>query len=86
MNSNYLNQTIQKDLNYEIQESYLTTKQAADYLGVSHQFLEINRCKGGGPPFIKLSRLVRYKKSDLDEWMNKHRQINTLRSNVETGE
>lgn len=61
---------------------YLNTQQAADYLGVSHQFLEISRCKGGGPPFIKLSRLVRYKKCDLDEWMNKHRQFNTLGSKV----
>jgi predicted DNA-binding transcriptional regulator AlpA len=57
--------------------NYLTTLQAADYLGVSHQFLEISRCKGGGPPFIKLARLVRYKKYDLDEWMDSHKQLNT---------
>jgi len=64
---------------------YLNTQKAADYLGVSRQFLEISRCKGVGPTFIKLSRLVRYKRNDLDEWMNKHRQINTLGSKVEAG-
>jgi len=59
---------------------YLTTFQAASYLGVSHQYLEIGRCKGDGPPFIKLSRLVRYKKSDLDQWMESRKQLNTIGS------
>jgi len=57
---------------------YLTTSQAAKYLQVSTQWLEIGRVKGYGPPFIKLSRLVRYKKSDLDQWMGAHRQLNTV--------
>ena len=57
---------------------YLNTQQAAKYLQVSTQWLEIGRVKGYGPPFIKLSRLVRYKKSDLDQWMGAHRQLNTV--------
>ena len=53
--------------------NYLTTKQAAAYLGVSRQFLEIARLKGHGPQFCKpgCSRLVRYYVPDLDIWMRK---------------
>ena len=32
---------------------YLTTREAAAYLGVSRQWLDIGRTKGYGPPFIK---------------------------------
>lgn len=53
---------------------YFTTKQAADYLGMSTQFLEIARHKGNGPPYIKLRRAVRYKRSELDEWMLSHQE------------
>lgn len=62
--------------------SYLCTQQAAQYLQVSTQWLEIGRVKGYGPPYIKLSRMVRYKTSDLDEWMSNHRQGNTLEGKV----
>jgi excisionase family DNA binding protein len=46
-----------------------TTKEAAAYLKVSHQYLEIARVKGGGPPYVKLSRAVRYRRQDLDTWL-----------------
>ncbi len=39
---------------------FLTTAEAADYLRLSRQFLEIARHRGNGPPYIKLSRAVRY--------------------------
>jgi len=48
---------------------YFTTKQAATYLGLSPQYLEIARHRGEGPPYIKLARAVRYKRSELDDWM-----------------
>ena len=50
---------------------YMTTPQAAAYLGLSTQFLEIARCRGGGPKYIKLAQAVRYSKSDLDEFKSK---------------
>jgi len=49
--------------------SYLTTTEAANYLRMSKQFLEIARHRGDGPPFIKLSRAVRYHRPSLDRWM-----------------
>ena len=44
----------------------LTTKQAAQILGVSIAFLERDRWAGARVPFIKIgSRAVRYRHSDL---------------------
>jgi hypothetical protein len=47
-------------------EEYLDTQKSAAYLGLSAEYLEIARHRGsGGPPFTKLARVVRYKRSDL---------------------
>lgn len=51
------------------QSEYLTTIETARYLNCSRQYLEIGRCKNYGPPYCKLGRAVRYRKSALDEWM-----------------
>ena len=50
-------------------QQVFTTVEAAEYLRVSRQFLEIARVKGGGPPYAKLSRAVRYRRVDLDDWL-----------------
>jgi predicted DNA-binding transcriptional regulator AlpA len=63
-------------------QEYLKTKQAARYLGLSTQFLEIARHKGDGPPYLKMSKAVRYKRSDLDAWMEGFRQRHTSESEV----
>lgn len=55
----------------------MDTAQAAAYLGLSRQFLEIARCKGGGPAFVKWGRVVRYRKAALDEWLASHEKRNT---------
>jgi hypothetical protein len=47
---------------------------AADYLGVSTEFLEKAAVKGGGPAYFRLSsRLVVYDIADLDAWLAAHR-------------
>jgi Helix-turn-helix domain len=53
---------------------YLTTPEAAFYLKLSRQYLEGARYRadGSGPPFIKLERAVRYRKTALDAWMTAH--------------
>ncbi len=43
----------------------LTTAQAAQFLSVSPRTLEDWRLRGGGPPFRKYGRLVRYLRGDL---------------------
>ena len=52
---------------------YLTTPQAAEYLGLSPRTLEALRLRGGGPAYCspKGSRIVRYRRVDLDSWMSR---------------
>lgn len=51
---------------------FLSTAEAALYLDMSPQWLEKARHLGYGPPFVKLAKMVRYKRSALDEWMSKY--------------
>jgi hypothetical protein len=53
---------------------YLTTPVAAFYIKLSRHFLEGARYRadGSGPPFIKLERAVRYRRTALDAWMTAH--------------
>lgn len=47
-----------------------TTKQAANYLGVSPSFLEKDRWAGSRVPYIKIgTRTVRYRLKDLDAFI-----------------
>jgi hypothetical protein len=47
----------------------LTTAEAADWLGVSTQFLEIARHRGDGPRYMRLGpRCIRYTIPWLREW------------------
>ena len=51
-------------------DMHFDTKQAAAYLNCSARFLEIKRIQGGGPRFVRLSpKMIRYRKSDLDDWV-----------------
>lgn len=55
------------------QSELLTTEQAAPYLGVTPRTLEVWRCtKRHAIPYIKVGRLVKYRKSDLDAWLVSH--------------
>lgn len=47
----------------------LTREQAARYLGLQVQTLSVWACRGCGPKFVKLGRAVRYRKSDLDAYV-----------------
>lgn len=47
---------------------FLSTEQAAFYLGVSPRKLQDLRGTGGGPPFRRHCRYVRYHIDDLDTW------------------
>lgn len=48
----------------------LTTQQAADYLGMRKQTLDLWRSSGRNQiPYFKLGRAVRYLRSDLDAFL-----------------
>lgn len=47
---------------------FLSTEQAAFYLGLSPRKLQAMRSDGSGPRFRRHSRYVRYHIDDLDAW------------------
>jgi len=51
-------------------EALMTTRQAADFLGVKETTLEQWRWNGKGPEFCKLNRAVRYRRSAVDAFAN----------------
>ena len=55
----------------------LKTPQAAQYLGLAVSTLNKWRCHGGGPEFIKLGRAVRYRRDDLDAFVEARRKSST---------
>lgn len=56
---------------------FLTTTEAAAYLGLQRTTLEAWRCRGGGPRFVKFGRSVRYRASDLGDWIETRTRSNT---------
>lgn len=50
-----------------------TTREAAEYLKLSIGYLEALRQSGRGPIYHKLGRAVRYRKEDLDAWVDARR-------------
>ena len=49
---------------------FLSTNQAAFYLGVGPRKLQAMRRDTGGPPFRRHGHYVRYHIDDLDAWSN----------------
>ncbi len=47
----------------------LSNAEAAEYLGLKAATLNKWRVYGAGPPFLKVGRLIRYRKSDLDAYL-----------------
>jgi hypothetical protein len=55
----------------------LTTREAASLLRCSAQRLETARLRGDGPKFIKHGRSVRYRRADLEQYLDQHVRSNT---------
>ncbi len=52
------------------QQNVLTAVQAARYIGVSQAVLRFWRSRGEGPRFFRAGeKLVRYRRVDLDSWI-----------------
>lgn len=47
----------------------LHERDAAEYLGMSVSWIQRSRWDGTGPKFVKFSNAVRYRKADLDEYI-----------------
>ena len=59
----------------------LTAQAAADYLGVTTDWLARRRMAGDGPKFARLGRLVRYDVRELERYL----EASTQRSTSEEG-
>lgn len=58
-------------------ERLLTRTEVQQYFGLSRRFLEVSASHGDGPAQIKIGRSVRYKVSDLREWIDAKRISST---------
>lgn len=60
----------------------LYTVEAAFLLGLSPRTLEAFRLRGGGPPYIAVTRkAIRYRRQDLEIWIAARRRISTSDAN-----
>ena len=67
-------------------QTLLTTREAADYLGVSKAFLERDRWAGARIPFIKVgARAVRYRLADLNAYVEGQLRQSTSDTGVRHG-
>lgn len=58
--------------------AFLTTKQAAIDLGISHRTLEKWRACGAGPSYFKLGRAVRYASEEVEAFAQKCRRLQPI--------
>ncbi|VAW71644.1 hypothetical protein MNBD_GAMMA12-1144 [hydrothermal vent metagenome] len=59
---------------------FLTTTEAAHYIGMSKAFLERDRWAGARIPFVRMgSRAIRYDIEMLDQYINSMIRKNTIR-------
>jgi predicted DNA-binding transcriptional regulator AlpA len=65
-------------VNVGAEDELLSTRQTADWLGVSTQWLEIGRGKNYGPKFMRVSsRVIRYRRGDVIKWLNTRSHAST---------
>lgn len=57
----------------------LTPDEAATLLRTSAKSLGVIRCRGGGPPFVKIGRRVCYRRSALNEFIAHNERNHTRR-------
>lgn len=61
---------------------FVDTEAAAHYLALSPHSLECYRSLGGGPPFYKFGKFVRYSVADLEAWTLQRRHERTSGENA----
>jgi excisionase family DNA binding protein len=71
-----MQQSTTTPLDIKARSELFSNLQAAIYLGITPRTLEVWRCvKRHEIPYLKVGRLVKYRKTDLDAWL-KSRTIN----------
>lgn len=62
----------------------LNNDETADMLNVSRRTLPVWRVQGKGPQFIKIGKLVRYERTELDAWIRANTHSNTSRNGAQS--
>ena len=57
--------------------AYVNTREAAKYLGLHGDTLRRLRREGGGPPYARIGRAVRYDLRRLNRWMEERSYAST---------
>ncbi|WP_072384073.1 AlpA family transcriptional regulator [Novosphingobium sp. NDB2Meth1] len=55
----------------------LTEAEQAKLWGIAPKTLANQRCRGDGPPFIKIGRLVRYDPAQTNAWLSARVRLST---------
>ena len=63
--------------NSQPNQAFLNTVEAAAYLGLQRTTLEAWRCRGGGPKYLKFGNAVRYRRADLEAWIESRTRSHT---------
>ena len=53
---------------------YLSTAEAAEFIGLAVGTLELWRSRGEGPAHVRLGRRVVYRKADVEAWLDANRR------------
>ncbi len=61
----------------QINSKLLNQKQVSEIIGLSEAWLERKRWEGGGIPYRKLGRAVRYDERDVFAWVEAHSKQNS---------
>lgn len=54
---------------HTVSDNLLTTQKVATLLGISEATLRFWRHKGKGPAFVRVGRVVRYKRKEIERWI-----------------
>lgn len=60
----------------------LNQKQVAEIIGFSEAWLERKRWEGGGIPYRKLGRCVRYDECDVIQWIESHDKYHSTSAHI----
>ena len=55
----------------------LNERQVATLTGMSVRSLQTWRLRGGGPAYVKLGTAVRYRRADIDAWLQSNLKTST---------
>jgi Helix-turn-helix domain len=64
-------------------DAALNESQAAEFIGVSVRTLQAWRVRGGGPPYVKIGRSVRYQRRTLVLYQQEHTVCSTNQPEME---